>query len=181
MRAKLIPHPASLAPAVESIEVDVARPAPGRLVLEYRLRGDPRALRLAPAQADPRRRGELWRTTCFEAFVRTGNEAYVEFNLAPSRDWDAYAFVSYREGMDRLEPADPPRIDIETLGDGFRLRAHLDVPDLALADDAPLALCAVVEDQAGVKSYWALAHPPGQADFHHPDCFAAKLPPPDRS
>ena len=25
-------------------------------------------------------------------------------------------------------------------------------------------------------SYWALAHPPGKPDFHHPDCFALELP-----
>jgi hypothetical protein len=24
----------------------------------------------------------------------------------------------------------------------------------------------------GRKSYWALAHPPGKADFHHSDCLA---------
>lgn len=178
MRAKLIPHPASLAPAVQSIEVDVARPAPGRLVLEYRLRGDPSALRIAPPQPEPLRRGELWRTTCFEAFVRTGNEAYVEFNLAPSREWDAYSFVSYRQGMDRLDLSGPPRIEVERQSDGLRLLAQLDLPAPGPADGAPLALCAVVEDQAGVKSYWALAHPDGQADFHHPDCFAAHLPPP---
>jgi hypothetical protein len=178
MRAKLIPHPATLARAVESIEVDVARPALGRLVLEYRLRGDPQGLRIAPPRADPRRRGELWRTTCFEAFARTDGDAYAEFNLAPSGEWDAYRFASYRAGMSRLDLAAPPRIEVERLGDGLRLLVHLEFPAPGLADAAPLGLCAVIEDQAGIKSYWALAHPPGQADFHHPDCFAAQLPPP---
>ena len=40
-----------------------------------------------------------------------------------------------------------------------------------------LGLSAVLEAKDGTKSYWALAHPPGdQPDFHHPDCFAARLP-----
>ena len=33
----------------------------------------------------------------------------------------------------------------------------------------------VIEELDGTKSYWALAHPPGKPDFHHPDCFALTL------
>jgi hypothetical protein len=33
----------------------------------------------------------------------------------------------------------------------------------------------VIEEQGGGKSHWAIAHPPGQPDFHHRDCFAAEL------
>jgi hypothetical protein len=36
-------------------------------------------------------------------------------------------------------------------------------------------LTAVLEEADGVKSYWALAHGPGKADFHHAACFAARL------
>ena len=39
------------------------------------------------------------------------------------------------------------------------------------------AFRAVIEEKDGTKSYWALAHPPGEPDFHHPDCFALDLPP----
>jgi hypothetical protein len=35
----------------------------------------------------------------------------------------------------------------------------------------------VVEDQSGKLSYWAVRHPPGKPDFHHPDCFALDLEP----
>jgi len=35
------------------------------------------------------------------------------------------------------------------------------------------------EDTGGNRSFWALAHPSGQPDFHHPACFAAELPPAD--
>ena len=45
-----------------------------------------------------------------------------------------------------------------------------------LAPHSPLGLSAVIEEHGGAKSYWALAHPPGAPDFHHPDCFAAQLP-----
>jgi hypothetical protein len=39
-----------------------------------------------------------------------------------------------------------------------------------------LGLAAILEEQDGTKSYWALAHPDAEKpDFHHPDCFAAQL------
>ena len=38
-----------------------------------------------------------------------------------------------------------------------------------------LAVCAVMENEQGRVSYWALAHPPGKPDFHHRDGFALRL------
>jgi len=38
-----------------------------------------------------------------------------------------------------------------------------------------IAMAAVVEDEGGRLSYWALRHPPGKPDFHHPDSFALEL------
>jgi hypothetical protein len=40
---------------------------------------------------------------------------------------------------------------------------------------------AVIEEQGGVISYWALAHPGEKPDFHDPACFAASLAPPNRA
>ena len=45
---------------------------------------------------------------------------------------------------------------------------------MALADWR-LGLSAVIEEKDGGTSWWALAHPPGKPDFHHDDCFAARL------
>jgi hypothetical protein len=39
-----------------------------------------------------------------------------------------------------------------------------------------LGLSAVLEEQDGIKSYWALAHSSEKPDFHARDCFIAKLP-----
>jgi len=47
-----------------------------------------------------------------------------------------------------------------------------------LSGEAPtreFALSAVIEDDDGAFSYWALRHPPGKPDFHHPDAFALML------
>jgi hypothetical protein len=38
-----------------------------------------------------------------------------------------------------------------------------------------LGLSAIIEEASGRRSYWALAHPPGKPDFHHPDSFALRV------
>ena len=50
--------------------------------------------------------------------------------------------------------------------------------DLAALRDAGhwrIALAAVIEDENGGLSYWALRHPPGKPDFHHPNGFALEV------
>ena len=43
-----------------------------------------------------------------------------------------------------------------------------------------LGLSTVVEDNHGRLSYWALRHPSGKPDFHHPDTFALEIVPPQK-
>jgi hypothetical protein len=40
---------------------------------------------------------------------------------------------------------------------------------------ARIGLSAVIEEQDGTISYWALRHAAGKPDFHHPDGFAMEL------
>jgi hypothetical protein len=49
------------------------------------------------------------------------------------------------------------------------------LPGLRDAGVLRVALAAVVEDYRGQLSYWALEHPPGKPDFHHPDSFSIEL------
>lgn len=165
--------------AVTSIDVEVVRPRPGSLVLRYVLTGKIDDLRL-PSAAAAARADELWRHTCFEAFVRAApSTAYYEFNFAPSTQWAAYRFGAYRSEMSAATEVGAPRIETR-LGDGlYTLEAVLDLdatPMLPSDVHWRLGLSAVVEEASGRKSYWALAHPPGKADFHHADGFAHDLP-----
>jgi hypothetical protein len=60
----------------------------------------------------------------------------------------------------------------------YTLQVSLDLDGISmLPHDAGwrLGLAALIEETNGHKSHWALAHPPGKADFHHPDCFACEL------
>ena len=111
MRQALRLHPDSLCAAVTRIEVDVARPRAGSLVLSYVVTGRIDDLRLPPVTASARA-DELWRHTCFEAFVRASpGEAYYEFNFAPSTQWAAYRFDCYRSGMRVAAEIAAPRIE----------------------------------------------------------------------
>jgi hypothetical protein len=180
MRLALSLHRDLTCPAVTAIDVEVARPAADALVLRYLVTGAIADLRIPPPAA-PTRADELWRHTCFEAFVRPPlGAAYCELNFAPSTQWAAYRFTGYREGMSELGEVSAPRIEARTTEQGFELRAALELS--AMPADAPwrLGLSAVIEEKGGRTSYWALAHPPGKADFHHPDCFAAELQAPGR-
>jgi hypothetical protein len=154
--------------------VEVGRSHPGRLDLLYRVTGDIAALRLPPVTASVRA-DDLWQHSCFEAFIRPGEgDAYHEFNFAPSTEWAAYSFAGYRAGRTDA-PIVPPEIEVGT-ADGFVLRASLTLPNLEGAL-WHLNITAVIEQKDGTKSYWALAHPPGDPDFHNGDCFALALPP----
>jgi hypothetical protein len=50
--------------------------------------------------------------------------------------------------------------------------------DLTAAARLRVALAAVIENDTGELSYWALQHAPGKPDFHHPDGFTLELSPP---
>lgn len=178
MRQALVLHPQSRCAAVSRIDVEAARPRPGNLVLRYVVTGEIGGLRLPPPDA-PSRADGLWQHTCFEVFVHTVPGApYYEFNFAPSAQWAAYRFTGYRSGMVTVSEINAPRFEMRSNGGTYELHAMLELDRLpGLAAEAPwrLGLAAVIEEKAGRKSYWALAHPPGRPDFHHSDCFATDL------
>lgn len=171
-------HPDSECTAVTRIDVDIARPRAGQLMLHYRVSGTIDELRLPPVAA-PARADDLWRHTCFEAFVRaTRGAGYHEFNFAPSTQWAAYRFTGYREGMSTPGEIRAPRIDARAHPGSFELEAALEFDTSAsMPSDAPwqLGLACVLEEANGRKSYWALVHPPGAPDFHHRVGFAHEL------
>ena len=174
MRHALTLHPDSVCDAVSSIHVDVVRTPQGVLGLRYLVAGRIDDLAL-PAKAASVRTDRLWEHTCFEAFLgEEGGEGYAELNVAPSTEWAGYRFDGYRGGM-REAPLPPPRIEVESGDERLEVRVAL---QLRSAERRRLGLSAVIEERNGRKSYWALRHPPGAPDFHHPDCFAGELPPP---
>jgi hypothetical protein len=180
MRQSLRLHPDSRCFATTHIEVEIARPRADSLVLSYIVTGKMSNARMPPVMAATRK-DELWRHTCFEAFVRASSGTdYYEFNFAPSTQWAAYRFSSYRSGMGAAAEINAIPIEVQSSPDCYTLQASLELDRLSgLPRKAlwRLGLSALIEDTSGHKSYWALAHPPGKPDFHHEDCFAHEFTP----
>ncbi|MFO8238895.1 MAG: DOMON-like domain-containing protein [Prochlorococcaceae cyanobacterium] len=142
------------------------------LQLSYQLSGPLETLRIPPPEPHPQRRDGLWRHTCLEAFLAlAGQEGYWELNLAPSGHWNLYRLDGYRHNLRPDPTLQALALDGERSACQLQLRARLPLPAalaeaLAEGRELELALTAVLEHGDGSLSYWALAHPPGDPDFH---------------
>jgi hypothetical protein len=172
-------HPETPARAARGIGVRVERRA-AAVSFRFSLDGALDRLRI-PAPRAPAVGHELWRHTCFEAFVAVdGAGAYRELNVSPSGEWAVGAFSGYRERAPHPSTMAAPRIAVARTGGCLTLTADVALEDLGLPPSAPLrlGLAAVVEEADGGLSYWSLHHPPGRPDFHHRDAFVLRLEPP---
>jgi hypothetical protein len=172
MLLQLHPHPDNPGPPGLGIGASVRRVEKGELRFTYTVSGPTAALAFAPLTASARQ-DELWRRTCFEAFVRQPNGMdYVEFNFAPSLEFAVYRFNAYRHGM-AVELGLTPQVTIAAGADWFRLEAQSPAP---FAGPLEIGLSAVALEQGGGVSYWALSHPAAKPDFHHPNSYLYALP-----
>jgi hypothetical protein len=169
---------------VHGIDARVGWTERGSLALTYSLKGDITRLRIPPSR-NSRRAAGLWQHTCFEVFVsEKGKQPYWEFNFSPSGEWAAYAFKGYRDGGPIEDDGPNPEIVVRSAANSFELEALVRLDRLqTLPPQMPLrlVLSVVIEENDGTLSYWALKHPPGKPDFHHPESFALELALPDKS
>jgi hypothetical protein len=173
----LVGH-ASPTAATPRVDARVQPGEPGTLVFRYVLRDGISRVRIPPSTIAERADG-LWKHTCFEAFMMAPDAGgYYEFNFAPSHQWAAYHFDTYRDGMSVVHLAAPPHISVRRYDDRLEVDAAVQFHDLIALRAAPrlrLGLSAVVEDENGNLGYWALKHAPGKPDFHAPDGFVLEL------
>ncbi|HEV2441925.1 MAG TPA: DOMON-like domain-containing protein [Steroidobacteraceae bacterium] len=187
----LLPHPDTPSGMVRRVAACVEPIGPDLLRFRYVLEADPEIIRIPPPVTDAGRTDELWAHTCFEAFLGfAGSAPYLELNFSPSGQWAAYRFDSYRQGMaSALDGA--PRLALRRGRERLELQAEVHLGgSLPAVGHGPgpgggsgasgeqrlrVALSTVVEDREGRLSYWALRHPSGRPDFHHPESFSLAL------
>jgi hypothetical protein len=173
-------HPSTRTETVRAIQVLVRRSASAELQLTFRLDGDISRIRI-PTPNVPRINAELWRHTCFEAFIAVdGQGDYHEFNFAPSGEWCIYALSSYRNGGPLADEMMRPQIAVRSTTSRLELDALVRVDVLSAVHPRAslrLGLSAVIEASDGL-SYWALRHRADKPDFHDADGFAMLLEPP---
>ena len=116
-------HPSTRTEAVRAIQVLVRRSAGAELQLTFRLDGDIPRISI-PSPVAPRIGSDLWRHTCFEAFIAIdGQRAYHEFNFAPSGEWCIYALSGYRNGSPLADEAMRPEILVRSTQSRLELDA----------------------------------------------------------
>lgn len=170
-------HPETPADAVTAITVEYEIQPDGKLWLRYFADCDLENL-ILPPPAEVQRTDGLWNTTCFELFLRDPDSSrYFEFNFSSSSEWAAYRFDDYREGMADWDTP-RPEIGCDASETHFALEATITLPQ-SETGVWEASLSTVIHECGDIKSYWAIKHPDGLPDFHHRDCFALKLAPPE--
>jgi len=178
---KLACHPDTPSDAARGVVAQIRRSPDGILALTYLIAGDLARMEIPP-HASPRVGEPLWRHTCCEVFIAChGQTAYHEFNFAPSGAWAGYAFTRYRQGAPLTATAESPlaaEVSARKAANQLELRVSIRLDRLSSLHPRAklsLAVSTVIEDRDGALSYWAICHPPGRPDFHHPDAFALQL------
>ena len=170
---ELIAHQAYPPLGITSVAARIVGYDANWLRLRWRVEGSEKLL--VPAFAGKGRADELWRTTCFELFLQPeGGCSYCEFNLSPSERWAAYDFSAPREGMANRPTSREPECTMR-LGSKFAI-FDAAIPASAIPSRlSAVGLTCVLEEEGGIKSFWALGHSKDQPDFHDPTCFAGRL------
>lgn len=145
----------------------------GSIALSYRwnpqwkIVGNPSSTR--PAQ----RRHELWKSTCFEAFIKAQDkDEYWEINLSPLYLWNAYVFDRYREPSPPREASGWKLIEMSTEAGALKARIQTDLPP---GRELQIGLSCIIKDTSGEKVYWSLRDPCGdRPDFHDVRGFVLK-------
>ena len=148
------------------------------LTVHFSVRGETETILLPAPAADPARKDDLWRATCFEFFLAFPEEpSYWEFNMSPSGDWNVYHMDAYRRVGFRQETL------IQELPFLFQKEAGL-IQTEAAVDISPIiprehtiqaGITSVIRTKDGQESYWALTHPYDHADFHWRESFILLL------
>jgi hypothetical protein len=170
----LIPHPAHPPANVRSIEARFIGFDHAWARVRWKIMGADKLV--VPVFAGKGRADGLWNTTCFEVFLAApGFTEYVEVNLSPSERWNVYDFEGRRQGMSERPMPREPECAMRKGTDMAIFDAAIPVSGLPTRPWL-CGLTAVIEEEGGAKSFWALAHgDPAAPDFHDPACFTHEV------
>ena len=149
------------------------------LAAEYIVRGPLQNIRGLSNRTDPSLRAdELWKTTCFEWFLKPASgEAYWEANFSSAGDWNLYHLEGYRKNLRPELKISSLDLIAEKFPTEWRLNTRIDFSGLALPAGMSFQahLSAVIETVDDKKNYWSLRHSQKKPDIHHPDHFILEI------
>lgn len=147
---------------IESVEADIIL-LPNQIVeLKFNF---PAGTTQAQPSSQPQRRNELWKSTCFEAFIQPkGAKTYWEINLSPEGHWNVYSFDDYRTPSPPKEASKWKLVEFQLKNSSLlgRFRA-----DFGTAKKFQAGLCCIIDMPKGEKTYWAIQHSKDKPDYHN--------------
>jgi len=163
----LVPYKAQQLPALEFTGT-VTRLV-NHLSIHYVVSGDIINILLPTPTDSPVRKHDLWRTTCFEFFIAIQDQpCYWEFNMSPSGNWNVYAMDAYRQVNMREEVAFTQLpFEFRKTNDEVTLDITVDLNPIIQSETIlEIGVTSIIQTNDGNESFWGLAHPGLQADFH---------------
>ena len=172
----LIPFPDTNIPKIE-ISGKIAREN-NILTVHHTITGQTDNILFPKRSAQPGRRDDLWKSTCFEFFLAIPDQPqYWEFNLSPSGDWNTYHMDAYRRVGLREEML-IQRLPFSIWKDlsSIFVNSSVDLsPIVSIDKPIQAGITCVIQTNDGHETYWALVHPNPQADFHSRGSFILAL------
>jgi hypothetical protein len=131
----------------------------GRLIIRYEIKGPISTLSLSPQnKTEP-----IWKSSCLELFLSTGDTSYDEFNISLDGRVESYSFFNYRELEEKAKTLCTIN-KTETTATSILLEISV----VKLSSDKVIGnLSAIIEEVNGEKSYWSLQHSSEKPDFHN--------------
>ena len=146
--------------------------------IRYVLTGNLGNVALSASSGAPKRKDELWRTTCFEFFIAIKDKPqYWEFNISPSGDWNVYMMDAYRQVNMREEiRIQRLQFDVEKKANALSLEVAIDLNSIITSEKLiKVGITTVIQAKNGGETYWALLHPCLEADFHARESFVLEF------
>lgn len=97
--------------------------------------------------------------------------------MSPSRNWNVYVIDAYRQ-VNMREETEFTQLpfDFEITNEKMSINMSVDInPIIQPEMDLDIGIAAIIQKKDGGESYWALAHPTPQADFHTLESFILSL------
>lgn len=157
----------------------------GKLTIVYLLTGSVDQIQLLGNPPVPSARAdELWKSTCFEWFVKSSSsKKYWEFNAAPTGFWNFYELEDYRTHLKSSPLVEAPQFSLSpelSSSDHYQFKVEVNMSDLfsndlTLSQSGRIAITSVIQWKSGEVSYFSLQHPLTKPDFHSDDGFTISL------
>lgn len=186
MKNKLIPFDTTPLPL--EITVESIFDSSQNLTVTYHLKGRIDQIHLLDSSEESSqipavRTHELWKSTCFEWFLKSPTfKKYWEFNASPNGAWNFYSLDDYRTHLQESTEAQlEKRIRFQKISQE-EAKVFVEISLQKLMNHSPellksnlFAITAVIHWKSNLTSYFSLKHPQDKPDFHHQDGFILNL------